>query len=420
MTDDISENNLKYLPFIGAGLILVPDLFVWNANITGQSGIYYPLFLGLVLVAYFVQIKAIHRLPSEMLLTHFGPFVTNFITVLARLPLLFFLPVSILVAAGFVFNEVFVHWFPNFGFAGLLLFLVAIFQIFAKAHLLNLQAKTVICAGLLWLILMIFGVTQPGSEKAAKDFSGIFSILGGAGFILTFVGIDMMLSHPLLSTTALNRIRTRALMVLITSGLIIGFWSAISLFWMGAEQMTDSYIPHIITARRILGNWGRYIMGTMVILGVIAGMNVLFAGLYQVTNTLKRTGYLSLLENSHQRLNTYLIIFVAIIVGGLMMVGIAGTDIIDVWVHACLFLWLLYWVAVQAACVLENWKNQEVVNNILHLVSVFLLIAMLLAVIIGYPEKKSLFGFISIAAVSVAVLVFLLGFMQKTVLMKNP
>ena len=420
MTDDTSENNLKYLPFLGAGLILVPDLFIWNANITGQSGIYYSLFLGLVLVAYFVQIKAIHRLPSEMLLTHFGPFVANFITVLARLPLLFFLPVSILVAAGFVFNEVFAYWFPNFGFAGLLLFLVTIFQFFTEAHLLNLQAKTVICTGLLWLILMTFGVIQPGSEKASKDFSGTFSILGGAGFILTFVGIDMMLSHPLLSTTALNKIRSRALMVLITSGLIIGLWSALSLFWMGAEQMTDSYIPHIITARRILGNWGRYIMGVMVILGVIAGMNVLFAGLYQVTDTLKRTGYLSLSEKSHQRLNTYLIILVALIMEGLMMMGVAGTDIIDSWVHACLFLWLLYWIAVQAACVLENWKNPEVVNNILHLVSVVLLIAMFLGVIMGYPEKKPLIEFISIAAVSVAVLVFLLGFMQKTILMKSP
>ena len=420
MTDDTSENNLKYLPFIGAGLILVPDLFIWNANITGQSGIYYSLFLGLVLVAYFIQIKAIHRLPSELLLTHFGPFVANFITVLARLPLLFFLPVSILVAAGFVFNEVFAYWFPNFGFAGLLLFLVTIFQFFTTAHLLNLQAKTVICTGLLWLTLMTFGVIQPGSEKAAKDFSGAFSILGGAGFVLTFVGIDMVLSHPLLSTTALNKIRACTLIVLITSGLIIGLWSALSLFWMGAEQMTDSYIPHIITARRILGNWGRYIMGAMVILGVIAGMNVLFTGLYQVTDTLKRTGYLSLSKKSHQRLNTYLIILVALIMEGLMMIGVAGTDIIDSWIHACLFLWLLYWIAVQTACVLENWKNPDAVNNILHLVSVVLLIAMFLGVIMGYPEKKPLIEFIAIAAVSVAVLVFLLGFMRKIILMKSP
>jgi uncharacterized membrane protein len=69
---------------------------------------------------------------------------------------------------------------------------------------------------------------------------------------------------------------------------------------------------------------------------------------------------------------------------------------------------------------LENWKNPEVVNNILHLVSVVLLIAMFLGVIMGYPEKKPLIEFISIAAVSVAVLVFLLGFMQKTILMKSP
>ena len=102
------------------------------------------------------------------------------------------------------------------------------------------------------------------------------------------------------------------------------------------------------------------------------------------------------------------------------MIGVAGTDIIDSWVHACLFLWLLYWIAVQTACVLENWKNPDAVNNILHLVSVVLLIAMFLGVIMGYPEKKPLIEFIAIAAVSVAVLVFILGFMRKIILMKSP
>ena len=131
----VDENYIKYLPYMGIGLMMVPDLFIWNANITGKSGINYLLFLGLALFIYIIQIKTIQRLPADMLLTQFGPFVANFITLLARLPLLFFLPVSILVAAGFVFNEVFVHWFPNFGFAGLLLLLVILLQVFVKFHL---------------------------------------------------------------------------------------------------------------------------------------------------------------------------------------------------------------------------------------------------------------------------------------------
>jgi len=417
--DDTAENSLRYLPYMGIGLVLVPDLFIWNANTTGQSGIYYPLFLGLVLLAYAVQVKALHRLPSEILITQFGPFAANLITLLARLPLLLFLPVSILVAAGFVFNEVFVRWFPNFGFAGLLLLVVTLAQIFARNHLMNLQSKTVICTGLLWLVLMIAGVTQPGSERAARDFTGTFLALDGAGFILTFVGIDMILSHPLLPADSLDGIKNRMLVVLVITGLMVGIWSGIGLFWMGAAQMTDSHIPHIITARGILGNWGRHIMGAMVILGATAGMNVLFAGLRQVTHTLRRTGYLSLSGRSHGRLDRYAIILVALTVEGLMMVGVAGTDIIDVWVHASLFLWLVYWIAAQSACLLEKRRISGAGSGVLHLVSLLILIIIFLAAIMGYPEKESLFVHVALGAASVAALVTMLRVAQKAALAKR-
>ena len=86
------------------------------------------------------------------------------ILICGKLPFAVCASAGLVVSAGFVFNEVFVYWFPNFAFASLLLVSITLLNIFGKKPALVTQVITLAVARIGLLILKLL---EPDDGKIA-------------------------------------------------------------------------------------------------------------------------------------------------------------------------------------------------------------------------------------------------------------
>lgn len=162
----------KAIPIaVTMGIMLSPDTLALLGNLVGKTG-----WTGLCLILGSMVIFFIHAANYQtmnqkvgetyFLMTRLGQLVV-YLPWSTRGFAAIFLSTGILVSSGFVFNEVFFHWFPNFGFAFLLLGILlgihlAGIPIGFKAQVIFV-ALTV--AGL--LILILTGIFTQGTQALA-------------------------------------------------------------------------------------------------------------------------------------------------------------------------------------------------------------------------------------------------------------
>ena len=131
------------------GLMVSPDNLALLGRFAGHFNLYVPLLLVVGAVIYISYVRSYENLYALFCLeSGKAPDVRKVLGVwLAYYPLTvrvlaaIFLTTGLTVTSGFVFNEVFVYWFPNFGFAYILLTVVSGLHLFgpdtrAKAQVL--------------------------------------------------------------------------------------------------------------------------------------------------------------------------------------------------------------------------------------------------------------------------------------------
>ncbi len=138
------------------GLILSSLNFAALGNAAGLTGSHFPVVLLSVLAVHLLTTHSYQALFSdgpgeEREASPHTPGNDPFLTLLlgSRLSLAISAVPLILVSAGFIFNELFLYWFPNFGFAyGMLIILL----------LLNLLSEKAV----LWTEFFLVGIALAG------------------------------------------------------------------------------------------------------------------------------------------------------------------------------------------------------------------------------------------------------------------
>lgn len=268
-------------------------------------------------------IQGIGRLPAMSLL------------LATRFTLVLILPTALLVSAGFAFNEIFLYWFPNFGFAFLLLAAIALLHLAGERFALAVQPFLVtICLGC-HLLLCVAGLVGPASSKPVSIDTGINftpEVIGGA--LLLFLGTDYI-------TPGRNHdSRLPSMAALFCTLLLFVLWAVLSLQYVGQERLSASSVPHLLTAREVWGQTGRVLMGCIIICGSCAAVNSLFHLASRSLASLAERGLLPGHPPGTFRRRRFVLLFV-VLIGGLMAGGLAGHSIIEVYIQATLLLWLL-------------------------------------------------------------------------------
>jgi len=405
---------------LAAGLMFAPDTLVLFGNGLGGVGFLLILALPVSFLIHRCTIQSFRELQetSGDPLAGFRRLLGNraaSIAILAgRLPFAVCASAGLVVTAGFVFNEVFIYWFPNFTFAYLLLATVLLINLFRPQAVPYIQVISIALAGLGFVILAVAGLLQPAVTPSVSGSMSNIDYRYLAAAVIVLVGFDMGLysgsePRPIASQTA------RALaLALVAGGAVLALWGLGAMAAVPSAKLESSTIPHMIVARKALGQPGRLIMGAAAIFGVFAAVNAM---LFSIGATAAK------LTESFESLSSVIIrvaalLFTAGASASLMLLGFAGEPVLETWIRGGMVLWLIYYMSINVAAYRIGAAPLQEIDgdrrkssrSLLKGFAVFGSALGAAGLMLLEPEPKQMALFLVAATVAVSVLVFGVGY----------
>jgi len=181
--------------------------------------------------------------------------------------------------------------------------------------------------------LLILGALGVFTKPA--DVQGYSGLADGLSFTLIAMGCIPFLGFDFI------RSADRRLVALSIGGgmLLLVIWSLLAMKLADPVRLTESAVAHRSIARAVAGEQGGYIIGMVIISGVLAGVNALLHINRKIFADLLQTEFL---PPNFSRYEWLLIILLAIIIGIMMISGAAGDKILETQIRAAIILWFTY------------------------------------------------------------------------------
>ena len=261
---------------------------------------------------------------------------------------------GILATAGYVFNEMFLYWFPNLGFSFSLLGLLLVINLIGRRFSEIAQVVFVSLALLGLLFLSTVGLSGLGNDPSATvtDSQSSFHITRAVlAAPVLFLGYD-------LAGLTIERTRTRPFDVakamlggLLLVGLVFCLWGVVSLKYVSPERLVDTTIPYTLSAKAIMGQKGRVLMGIVILAGTCAAVNALLMAVSRMIAGMSAQGLLPSFLGAARNRAPVPFILLGIGIGAMMASGMAGEPVLEVYIRAGIWLWLLNYAVIHL-CVL--------------------------------------------------------------------
>jgi amino acid transporter len=373
------------------GLMLSPDALMLHGNSAGYAGEWILWITALVFFFHCCNIvgysQVFDRYPgpqAELALIKeaWGALPALLIPLASRFILFACMATGLLVTAGFVFNEVFLYWFPNFGFAALLLVVLLIVNLLGRRVTLWSQVVFTATAFLCLLVLCVAGYAVGGPEKVltVADPTGVQIPSAILMCLLVFIGYD--LAGFVRREHDRDSVYTRFAMLAGITVVFILFllWNRLSITYVSLERLSETTIPHILVAKAILGQTGRVLIGLAAISGTCAAVNALLYCTSQMIGSMVRLELVPSFAARRFARVPIALVLLALCPGVMMALGLAGTPELDIFVRAGLWFWLLgYGVVHLSLIVLQKHKVKK--NHCANLALYRFLSAMIVSVI---------------------------------------
>jgi len=358
------------------GIMLSPRSFTLQGNLIGHLG---SASLGLILlsmVVHFLTVLTYREIYGHSpmvqkdvgyLKESFGTGPSLLLTLGSRLLFTLTASVSILAIAGYVFNEVFLHWFPNLGFSFLLLGVLLFLNCFGVRVSGKVQVGLVVLCLLGLLVLILYGLlTQGGrlSDQMPESLSGVKTLSVSGTILLLLIGFDLaVFFEDALGRTPCPPTRTMVCgMVIVTAAFIC--WGWVSMKCVPLDRLSEATVPHMVTASAVLGQPGRMVMGIVLLAASVSSVNGLLLGTSKLVSEMADQDLLpNILKRSFSQLPLSLILLVFGI-GTLLYLGMAGKPVLELFIQAGLCLWLLYYGALHLAVLLKKKSSQSHQNQV--------------------------------------------------------
>ena len=385
----------RYYPFLlGMGLILSPLNFAALGNTAGLTGSHFPIVLLSVLAVHLLTTHSYQALfsdgPIEERKTSQAPLKTDPFLILllgSRLSLAISAVPLILVSAGFIFNELFLYWFPNFGFAYGMLIILLLLNLLGEKTVLRTQIIFVGSALVgMWLISTIglwSAIFSPEAVKQTSPESGpAFPEIAAA--LLLFIGFDLAELDRYRRGRTFSGPPSGMATVLVLSGLSFLLWGIVSLLHVPAASLVETTVAHIVAARNILGDPGARIMGVVVLAGAGAALNALFFSIPRLLGGPPGREDKTDSATRAKKPKAVFLILLGGVVALVMALGLAGESGLEVALKAALLLWLTQNAFVHLLVLIRNRRDRTKTSfsRTVPLTGLVLLIAGLVGIIL--------------------------------------
>jgi amino acid transporter len=377
------------------GVVLSPDMLILLGNTLGHEG--HAALSGLLgagalhmLTALTYGRLGLHPATSEgesrVLHAAFGPLVATVLPLCARVVYTVAAATGILAIAGYVFNEVFVYWFPNLGFSFCLLGVVVGLTLVGPrvATLAQLSYVALALGGVLCLAaigLLELGQAPSVSEvTAASAFVTVRGLLAG---LLLSVGFELALfTTPYTAGMTSPPGRLMALSIVLAA-LALCLWGIVSMRFVAPAKLAESTVPHMVAARAISGDRGRVVMGVVVLAGTCATVHALLSAGTHMLAGMARHGLLPAWLGWRQAQPALLVLTAG--PAAMLAMGMAGEPDTEVYTRAGVLFWLLHYAAMHLAVLLGRRRQTPQTtwgwDTTLAVVSLLSLVALTLGVV---------------------------------------
>jgi amino acid transporter len=425
--------NFSLIPAVGLsmGLMLSPDMLVLLGNNVGIFGGYVFAVILLSAVVHASTANSYGQLyprhfgvDSEAKNIHsaFGATAAVVLPMGSRLITGVFLSTGLLVTAGFVFNEVFLYWFPNFAFAFLLLGALLAVNLISRDISSKLQLVFIGVSFLGLLFLSIAGLQQLGDlQPITLEFSNNFSLRPIFLGLFIFVGFDLSVfadQHYPVHKRSSTPLFAPMMISILSAGFLFFLWSMASMGSTPLDKLAHSSIPFTVAARRILGNEGRLLMGIIVISGTCGAVNAFFIALPKMIAGMVARGLLpSILTWGKNRTAVPQLLFFATITIA-MAAGIAGKPELELLIRAGLLFWLLHYAEVNITAMVIRKRDVDKLGKKPVLISMWMTVFSILILLTGFigllwTDSDSVF--LASFMLATIVTIFLLNFIRQKV-----
>jgi amino acid transporter len=343
---------------LALGILLSPEVFTVLGNASGYAGMWIPVFMllagivyAIIACAYDTQKPWYFKAKGEVKAAEFrviqrflGVVPALLLPVLGRVTVAICLSTILLATAGYVFNEVFVYWFPNLGFSFCLLGILVLVNIFGNRTSAWAQYVFTGCALGAILFLTMTGLFGLGNDPL-QAFEGstptghLPEIM--VPCLLVFLGTDLAVYSGEAAEKPVKAMMTAILLM----GFIYAAWGWVTGQYVAPNRLIDTSIPHVKVARAVLGQNGRIIMGIVIISGSAAAVNALLMAVSRMLGTMALEGWLPRFlaaGKSRTRVGTLVL---GAGIAAMMASGMAGEPILEIYAKAGIGFWLLLYGA---------------------------------------------------------------------------
>ncbi|MGD8991321.1 MAG: hypothetical protein PVI00_07675 [Desulfobacterales bacterium] len=337
-------------------LMLTPNTLALLGNLVGVHQGYLGIWLLLGACVYILNVRSYRALfkrqgpdadTSASFRTAWGDLPALLIPLSGRFVTTVFAGTGLLVTAGFVFNEVFLYWFPNFAFAFILLGVLMAIQLFGPsvAAIFQVAFSATAIAGL--ILLSISGLVAAPADLAYKaDVGAAFDFRAVFLTLWLWIGFDLLYVNSRPEARDPGHQYRTIVGGLVAITVIFGLWGYVSLQHVEAGRLAESTIAHTLTARKILGQPGRIIIGLVAIAGTCAAVNALFTSISRMMRSYARQGLIPSPGGLFEKRPAVTVLFAGLVIAALMASGVAGTEAVDTFLRAGLLLWMLNYAVV--------------------------------------------------------------------------
>ena len=348
--------SVLFLAF-ALGVMLSPDSLILLGNMLGSEGV--AVITGLLIAAGLHTLTALTYgkvgfCPSAsdgeicVLRAALGPLPATVLPLCARVLYTVCAATGILAIAGYIFNEVFVYWFPNLGFSFCLLGVLVGLNLAGPrvATLGQLSFVALALGGLLCLsAIALLGLGQTPPVPGATVPASPVTVRGLLAALLLFMGFELALfTTPPAAMALAGRLMTLGMVLAV---LVWCVWGLVSVRFVPPARLADSTVPHMLAARAISGHSGRVIMGLVVLGGTCATVNALLSAGSRMLAGMATHGLLPAWLGLCQARPALLLL--ALGPAAMMAMGMAGEPETEVYARAGVLFWLLHYAAIHLA-----------------------------------------------------------------------
>jgi amino acid transporter len=339
------------------GLLVSPEGLTVLGNSAGRAGYGLTYFVMSAALIHILTAIAYGRIFTQyrgpfgevrLIRKAFGAIPAVLVPACGRVTVAVCASTALLATAGYVFNEVFLYWFPNLGFSFCLLGVLLLLNLFGTrvAAAGQLVFVGLVLGGLLFLSVTGFfgwGNPPPPTQDGPSPLAHLPQI--AVASLLLFVGFDLA---GFAGEDRGNPAKAMMAAILL-AGLVFSCWGWVSAKYVPLGRLADTSIPHVKAARAVLGETGRIWMGVIILAGSSAAVNAILIAVSRMMTIMATEGLLPpFLAMGKNRATMGMFIIVAA-VAAMMGSGMAGESILEVYIRAGICFWLFHYAVIHGA-----------------------------------------------------------------------